>query len=370
MATYNSGVLGVSFRVDCSNSIAGTYPDVKHRVSYTIYLQHADSENSTQYNGAVLNFGDNSHSVDINVSGAGEWALASGTIEYTFATNNREDSRDIYFSTNFKNVSASGSQTESAIIALPIINDTSLSSDYKSISYSASLTLNPNDFYAIRAVLGEDAKVGNNGGWTDLSPNTTYTVNFYVVYRGSQSTLLTDAVTESITTKKPDKPSTGTVAYTNLTPFGATFEWSGFSVSEGATIDHYEYSLDNSNWINVGTDTQIHLDNLSPETSYTLYVRIVDNFGSKSDSATSDFKTLVDQLKLAYNTNLYQTEILTKDGVDILAKNGDNLIVDTIGNERLRTAKVFYNDNGVIKKIKAVYYNKKGNIQHYKNYEK
>ena len=79
-------------------------------------------------------------------------------------------------------------------------------------------------------------------------------------------------------------------------------------------------------------------------------------------------KTLVDQLKIAYNTNLYQTEILTKDGVDILAKNGDNLIVDTIGKERLRTAKVFYNENGVIKKVKAAYFNKKGKIQHYKNY--
>lgn len=176
------------------------------------------------------------------------------------------------------------------------------------------------------------------------------------------------AASTSFTTLNPEKPNVGCIECTRLTPFGGMFAWYGFSVNEGATIDRYEYSLDNSNWINVGTDTQINLDNLSPETSYTLYVRIIDNFGSKSDNATFSFKTLVDQLKIAYNTNLYQTEILTKDGVDILAKNGDNLIVDTIGKERLRTAKVFYNDNGVIKKIKAAYYNKKGNIQHYKNY--
>ena len=137
------------------------------------------------------------------------------------------------------------------------------------------------------------------------------------------------------------------------------FSWYGFSVDEGATIDHYEYSLDNSNWINVGTDTQINLDNLSPETSYTLYVRIVDNFGSKSDNATFSFKTLVDQLKIAYNSNTYEENILTKDGLDILAKNG---------RERLRTARVFYNDNGVIKKIKASYFNKKGKIIRHKNY--
>lgn len=278
MATYNSGVLGVSFRVDCSNSITGTYPDVKHRVSYTIYLQHADSENSTQYNGAVLNFGDNSHSVDINVSGAGEWALASGTLEYTFVMNNREDSRNIYFSTNFKNVSASGSQNESATISIPNIKDIELSSTYNSVSYKVALESNPYDFYTIKATLDNDSKIGTDGIFEDLMPDKEYEVNCYVRYRGDTSVLLENPVSKFI-------------------------------------------------------------------------------------------KTLVDQFKLAYNTNLYQTEILTKDGVDILAKNGVNLIVDTIGKERLRTAKVFYNDNGVIKKIKAVYYNKKGNIQHYKSYE-
>ncbi|MCI7165544.1 MAG: hypothetical protein MR967_01180 [Holdemanella sp.] len=277
MATYNSGVLGVGFRVDCRNSITGTYPDVKHRVSYTIYLQHTYSENSTQYNGAVLNFGGNSHSVDINVSGIGEWELASGTLEYTFATNNRVDSRNIHFSTNFKNVSASGTQTESATISIPNIKDIELSSTYNSVTYKASLESNPYDFYTIKATLDNASKIGTYGIFEGLMSDKEYEVNCYVIYRGDTSVLLDNHVIKSI-------------------------------------------------------------------------------------------KTLVDQFKLAYNTNLYQTEILTKDGVNILAKNGDNLIVDTIGNERLRTAKVFYNNNGVIKKVKAAYYNKKGNIQHYKNY--
>jgi hypothetical protein len=201
---------------------------------------------------------------------------------------------------------------------------------------------------------------------SNLKANTNYKFYVRMVDNYGQPSL---AASTSFTTLSPEKPNVGGIECTRLTPFGGMFSWHGFSVNEEATIDHYEYSLDNSNWINVGTDTQINLDNLSPETSYTLYVRIVDNFGSKSDSATFIFKTLVDQLKIAYNTNLYQTEILTKDGVDILANNGDNLIVDTIGKERLMTAKVFYNNNGVIKKVKAAYYNKEGNIQHCKNYE-
>lgn len=277
MATYNAGVPGISFRVDCRNSITGTYPNVKHRVSYTIYLQHAYSENSTQYNGAVLHFGGKSHSVNINVSGAGGWALASGTLEYTFATNNRVDSRNIHFSTKFANDSASGSQTESATISIPNIKDIELSSTYNSVTYKATLESNPYDFYTIKATLYNASKIGTDGIFERLISDKEYEVKCYVIYRGDTSVRLNNPVIKSI-------------------------------------------------------------------------------------------KTLVDQLKIAYNTNLYQTEILTKDGVDILAKNGDNLIVDTIGKERLRTAKVFYNDNGVIKKVKAAYYNKKGNIQHCKNY--
>lgn len=373
MGTYNTGIPGISFRVDCSNSITGTYPDVKHKVSYTIYLQHAYSANSTQYNGAILNFGSNSHSVNINVGGAGTWKLVSGTLEYTFAKKNREDSRNIYFSTSFgtgsANVSASGSQTESATIALPIIEDTSLTSDYKSISYIASLTSNPNEFYAIRAELGEDAKVGNNGGWTDLSPNTTYTVNFYVVYKGSQSTLLTDAVTESITTEKPDKPSKGTVSYTSLTPFGATFIWSGFSIKDGATDYIYQWSVEDEKWIDANHETSITLDNLKPETTYTFKVRIVDNYGTASDYASVQFTTIADQVKLACNTITYQDVLLNNSGDEITTKSGKNIYVEKPSDAGvLKQAKLWYNDNGVIRKVKKAYYNDNGTIKVHKNY--
>ena len=216
----------------------------------------------------------------------------------------------------------------------------------------------------------------DENNWTDrgketsltlgnLKPNTKYKFYVRMVDNYGQPSL---AASTSFTTLNPEKPNVGGIECTRLTPHGGMFVWYGFSANEGATIDHYEYSLDNSNWINVGTDTHIYLDNLSPETSYTLYVRVVDSFSSKSDSATFDFKTLVDQLKIAYNSNTYEENILTKDGVDILAKNGDNLIVDVLGIERLRTARVFYNDNGVIKKVKAVYFNKKGKILRHTNY--
>ncbi|WP_295748867.1 fibronectin type III domain-containing protein [uncultured Holdemanella sp.] len=198
-----------------------------------------------------------------------------------------------------------------------------------------------------------------------LKANTKYTFYVRMVDNYGQPSL---AASTSFTTLNTAKPNVGGIGCMGITPHGGSFSWYGFSVNEGATIDHYEYSLDDSNWINVGTDIGVILNDLNPETSYTLYVRIVDNFGSKSDSATFVFKTLIDQLKIAYNSNTYEENILTKDGVDILAKNGDNLIVDVLGKERLRTARVFYNDNGVIKKVKAVYFNKKGKILRHTNY--
>lgn len=353
-----------------------------------------------------------------------EYVLQDGSFTVDHDSNGNASSK-VHYWFNGTYTGAIGSPTSTNIvdISLPNIDRTAdkatisnVGSTYKTMYCTISVP-----FYSEENQWSRDGKTWTDWNkvikadtpfvdtWTGLKPNTKYTG--YYRFKRKYNGVWSEAVDFTTTTKYPNAPSKGSVSLSSVTSNSAKVSWSGFSlgdmatdysyqtsndekkwtdqgkatsltlsdlkpntnykfyVSEGARIDHYEYSLDNSNWINVGTDTQIHLDNLSPETSYTLYVRVVDNFGSKSDSATCDFKTLVDQFKLAYNTNLYQTEILTKDGVGILAKNGVNLIVDTIGKERLRTAKVFYNDNGVIKKIKAVYYNKKGNIQHYKSYE-
>lgn len=460
MATYYTGIHGISFRVDCSNSIEGTYPDIKHKVSYTIYLQHDFYNNSTQYNGAILNFGSNSHSVDINTGGTGTWALASGTLEYTFATNNRTDSRNIYFSTSFGNISASGSQTETATISIPEIKDVELSSTYNSISYEVTLYSNPYDFYTIKATLDKDSKIGTDGRFEGLSPNKGYVVNFYVRYRGDTSVLLekpaitfiktkkpnrpkagkvkvsdityksayiswsgfsiqegatdyyyqsstddnnwidrskgtgfevsrlspntkyiyyvrivdnfgtpSDSVKVVFKTTKPDKPSKGTVSYTNLNPFGATFTWSGFEIKEGANSYYYQYSYDGRIWKDLQTQTKLVVDDLVPETRYTFYVRIVDNFDTASDYASVGFVTPTDQAKIAYHVIDYQEAILTKDGFEITDRKENILLAEMISDTgKLSQAKVWYNDNGVIKKVKKIYFNNGNDIKVNINY--
>lgn len=460
MATYYSGIHGISFRVDCSNSITGAYPDIKHKVSYTIYLQHDYSANSTQYNGAVLNFGYKSHTVNINTGGAGTWALASGTLEYAFATNNRVDSRNIYFSTSFGNISASGSQTESATISIPKIKDVELSSTYNSISYEVTLESNPYDFYTIKATLDKASKIGTEGKFEDLTPNKEYEVNCYVRYRGDTSVLLVNPVSKFIKTKKPnkpkagkvevsnityksayiswsgfsiqdgttdyyyqsstdgnnwidrskgtgfeasrlspnteyifyvrivdnfdtpsdsvkvvfktakpDKPSKGSVTYTDLNPFGATFTWNGFKIQEGANSYYYQYSYDGRIWKDLQTQTKLVVDDLVPETIYTFYIRIVDDFGTPSDYANVEFVTPADQAKIAYHVIDYQEGILTKDGFEITDKKGNVLLAEMISDTgKLSQAKVWYNDNGVIKKVKKIYFNNGNDIKVNINY--
>ena len=460
MGTYNTGIHGISFRVDCSNSIEGTYPDIKHKVSYVIYLQHAYSANSTQYNGAVLNFGYNSHSVNINVGGAGTWALASGTLEYAFATNNRVDSRNIYFSTSFGNISASGSQTELATISIPKIKDVELSSTYNSVSYKATLESNPYNFYTIKATLNKDSKIGTEGKFEGLTPNKEYEVNCYVRYRGDTSALLENPVSKFITTQKPnkpkagkvkvsdityksayiswsgfsiqdgatdyyyqsstdgnnwidrskgtgfevsrlspnteyifyvrivdnfgtpsesvkvvfktakpDKPSKGSITYTDLNPFGATFTWSGFQIKEGANSYYYQYSYDGRIWKDLQTQTKLVVNDLVPETRYTFYIRIVDDFGTPSDYASVEFVTPADQAKIAYHVIDYQEAILTKSGFEITDKKGNVLLAKIISDTgKLSQAKVWHNDNGVIKKVKKIYFNNGKDIKVNINY--
>lgn len=460
MATYYTGIHGISFRVDCSNSIEGTYPNIKHKVSYAIYLQHAYSANSTQYNGAILHFGYKSHSVNINVGGAGTWRLASGILEYSFSTNNRKDSRTIYFSTSFGNISASGSQTESATISIPKIKDIDLSSTYNSVSYEVTLESNPYNFYTIKATLDKASKIGTEGKFTDLTPNKEYEVNCYVRYRGDTSVLLENPVNKFITTKKPnkpkagkvevsnityesayiswsrfqiqdgatdyyyqsstdgsnwidrskgtgfevsrlspnteyifyvrivdnfgtpsdsvkvvfkttkpDKPSKGTVVYTDLNPFGATFTWSGFKIQEGANSYYYQYSYDGRIWKDLQAQTKLVVDDLVPETRYTFYIRIVDDFGTPSDYANVEFVTPADQAKIAYHVIDYQEAILTKDGFEITDKKGNVLLAEMISDTgKLSQAKVWYNDNGVIKKVKKIYFNNGNDIKVNINY--
>ena len=56
---------------------------------------------------------------------------------------------------------------------------------------------------------------------------------------------------------KPPAPTKGSVSASNITYNGAKLSWSGFSFGDGATWGKYQYSWDNSEWIDCGTNTSL-----------------------------------------------------------------------------------------------------------------
>lgn len=118
--------------------------------------------------------------------------------------------------------------------------------------------------------------------FTGLSPNTTYTLGVRLVDNyGSASSLATNSYKTSL----PNSPTPGTVTASSITSTSITYSWSGFSVGAGASFSRYEYNYnDGKGWISAGTATSITRTGLTPNTSYQMTVRVVDNY---SQTATS-----------------------------------------------------------------------------------
>lgn len=90
---------------------------------------------------------------------------------------------------------------------------------------------------------------------------------------------------------KPAAGKAGTITVSNITYNGAKFSWSGFTLGSGASLSKYQYSWNNSTWTDYGSNTSLTASNKNPNTSYTLYVRAIDNYGTASAVASKSFTT-------------------------------------------------------------------------------
>ena len=331
------------------------YCNIKVPFDSSVNQRSKDGTNWTDWN----------KSIKANVAFKDTWTGLSPNTTYTMYYRFRRDYNEVWSETvSFTQKTKYPNAPSKGTLAVSSVSATSAKLNWSGFSLSDGAT----DYYYQTSSDGKSWT--NQAKNTELSlsglkPTTKYT--YYARLVDNYGTA-SDSASASFTTTNPNKPNVGGIGCEEITPNGGSFYWYGFSVNDGATIDHYEYSLDNSKWTNVGTKTSLTLDGLSPQISYVLYVRIVDNYGTSSDSATFSFTTLSDQFKIAYNSDTYENELLTMDGNTISAIDGNILIVDVLGRERLRKAKVFYNDNGTIKKVKNVYFNQKGNIKKFKNY--
>lgn len=172
---------------------------------------------------------------------------------------------------------------------------------------------------------------GNSTQFTinNLNPNTYY--NIRIRHRRNYNEVYSSNASVTFTTPKPTAPKKGNISTISLNAFGGNFEWSGFSFGDGASFGYYRYSLNNIDWAQCGQNTSLVLTNLKSETTYTLYVQLVDNYGSTSEIASISFTTLVDQVKVNLKSNGTW-------------KNG----------------KLWYKLNGTWKKVKKLYIKKNG----------
>lgn len=117
-----------------------------------------------------------------------------------------------------------------------------------------------------------------------LSPNTTYSIK--IRHRRDWNQVYSSGTTVSVTTNKPAAPTKGTVSVSSKTYNSITYKISGFAFGPGGTWGAYQWSSNNSSWTSIGSSTTFTRSGLSPNTSYTTYVRLVDNYGSASASAS------------------------------------------------------------------------------------
>ncbi len=176
------------------------------------------------------------------------------------------------------------------VIAATPTSITVQASDFKFGGYGA--TFGYYDF-------SRDAGWINNGRsdtyvFSNLEPNTTYHLSASLVDNyGSRSSI----VSTYFTTPKPAAPTAGTISVSDVTPFGATVNLTGWEFDSLASWGYFQYRLNGSSWSQT-TSSVINLTGLSEETDYLLEVRLVDNYDTPSAIVSSSFKTLVDQAKI------------------------------------------------------------------------
>lgn len=215
--------------------------------------------------------------------------------------------------------------------SLPTIRDLKLSSNiYNQQIYTwsgAYGTGHPSNLYGAyeyRVNGGDWQSTSTSSAALNCSPNTSYKFEVRLRdYYGQYSSILTN----SATTPKPSAPTKGKVDVSEITTNSAKFTISGFSFGAGATWGKYQQGFSTEAWQDLGKIAEFTRTGLTPNTTYTIEVRLVDNYGTASAKATATFKTLEED----------QTKINIK--VDDVWKKGE----------------VFYKTNGVFKKAKKVY---------------
>lgn len=258
--------------------------------SISVNVKSSFATTSGQYS---LNGGSTWTSFSCNVAANGTWSNTFSGLSPNTAYNIQ-----VKFKRNYNGIWSSACSTSVTTDkpAAPSKGSVTVSSTtYNSITYSWSRFS-----FGAGATWGEYQISFNGGAWTSVGTNTSYTASN--LSHGTSYTLnvrLKDNYNQysgessvTGTTTETSSPTAGTISVSNITPFGATFSWSGFNFGTGATWGKYQYGWHDTEWYDCGQSTSITLSDRKPNTSNTFYVRLVDNYGKASPNVTVVVKTL------------------------------------------------------------------------------
>lgn len=133
------------------------------------------------------------------------------------------------------------------------------------------------------------SQVSNPAVFTGLTPDTSY--SFSIDFVDNYGTAASGSVSGSASTVLPSSPVKGVVSASSVTDVSAVVSWLGFGFGSGGTWGKYQYKIGSGSWVDYSTNQNLSLTNLTPSTQYTVYVRLVDNFGTASDAASVTFTT-------------------------------------------------------------------------------
>lgn len=122
---------------------------------------------------------------------------------------------------------------------------------------------------------------------TGLSPNKSYKIECR--HRRAYNQVWSGAYGVTASTTKPAAPTAGSISLASATINTIKLTVSEFAASAPASISYYQYTTNNgSSWATLSNST---ISGLSPNTTYKIGVRAVDNYGTVSSTVYCSFTT-------------------------------------------------------------------------------
>lgn len=176
--------------------------------------------------------------------------------------------------------------------AAPTLNSIKATPSLNSISVTANATA------------GSGASISkymwriDSGSWTQgqitqnfsgLNPNTTHTIECYVVDNYSQNSS-TKSVTS--TTLKPNAPSISGIQIIESNYSSITISITGITYGQGGSFGSAQYRLNNGEWTDMTSVTNFVIESLEGNTQYLIECRVLDNYGTSSNIASVQASTI------------------------------------------------------------------------------